>query len=506
MRRLPTFSLRRLLLIWLLIPILVLWLIGAGITYGLAMSFATDAYDESLLDSAHFIATRAVNKKGHLQVDLPADALDLLKDNLEEHMYFQVLSGKGAVIAGDTKVPATMFGARQETDPEEPDFHYATVNGEKVRVVHLFYTVPGAKDAIQIQIAQTLHSRHRLASDILTQVVIPQLVMVMLSALVVLLGVRRGLKPLNDLRDEVSRRTPSDLRPIRADRIPKEVRPLVQAINGLMERLQRDMEGQQRFVANAAHQLRTPIAGLKTQTELAQRLSDPAEIKHALSLIKLGAERATKLTHQLLTLAKSEPSVVNVEKFQIVDLNGIVRNAVKELASLAQHQSIDLGFEGTQSAVFVKGDPISLHELASNLIENAIRYTQAEGHVNVSITHQLIAVWDTSGKARPPLERACLKVEDDGPGIPENEREHVFERFYRLMGPEGSTNPGGSGLGLSIVQEIARAHRATVSLGDGANGRGTSCTVMFEVIAVPGDANKPRTDMAHSPVTTRTAS
>lgn len=465
-------SIRRQLLYWLLAPIVILWLIGAMVTYGLAIAFATDAYDQALLDSIHSIATRTVFRDSNVVVDLPPVARDILTDNLRDELYYQVTTDSGKLIAGDGLDP-TSFGAREEDSIYVPDFHYAKVREQQVRVANVYYAVPnsGGKN-VYIMVAQTLHGREKLADDILIGVVLPQLLIVFLSGAVVLFGVRRGLAPLTTLRDNVSNRTPLDLMPIPEDGVPKEVRPLVQAINGFMERLSADMESQRRFIANAAHQLRTPIAGVKTQSELAMRQQDPADVRHALNLIRLGSERAAKLTNQLLTLAKSEPSIVDSSKFETVDLNAITSNTVKELASLAAELDVDLGIDVSRQPVWIKGDPLALHEMFVNIIENAIRYTQSGGRATARVTGS-------------PTELATVTVEDNGPGIPDEERERVFERFYRLQDSLDRSRVSGSGLGLAIVRDIARAHHATVLVGPGENGVGTAVTVEFETVAAP---------------------
>jgi two-component system sensor histidine kinase TctE len=268
----------------------------------------------------------------------------------------------------------------------------------------------------------------------------------------------------------VASRSPVDLGPIAAEDVPKEVQPLVIAINELLEKLKEDIEAQRRFVANAAHQLRTPIAGLKMQAELARRQLEPADMQHALSLIQTGAERAARLANQLLALARSEPGAIDPNQWQLIDINEVGREATKEFVPDAIARNIDLGFEKNEAVAMVWGDRASLHELAANLIDNAVRYTPEGGAVTVRIEtrreHGLIA--------------AQLSVEDNGPGIPEEEREHVFERFYRLL----DRNVSGSGLGLAIVREIANVHRANVHVSEGANGQGTR----FRIIFPPSDS------------------
>jgi two-component system sensor histidine kinase TctE len=313
-----------------------------------------------------------------------------------------------------------------------------------------------------------MHARDRIADQILIGVIVPQFAILALSALLVWFGVRRGLVPLSKLRDAVATRSPVDLRPLPIQDVPKEVRPLVTAINELMDRLQQDMEAQRRFVANAAHQLRTPIAGLKTQSELAIRQKDMQEIQHALGLIHMGAERAARLANQLLALARTEPGAVDAGFWRELDLNTIGKNACKEFVPEALTKGIDLGFEAAHQPAVIVGDQLSLHELVCNLIHNAVLYTQAGGAVTVRIE-------------QVEEGHASLIVEDNGPGIPKEERERVFERFYRLI----DKSVAGSGLGLAIVREIAHLHGATVSLGDGPFGVGAKVTVGFTLRRSP---------------------
>lgn len=467
-------SIRTQLLAWLVIPILVLLLVGAALTYGLAIRMATDAYDKALLDSVYSIAGCVKKQDGSLSVDIPPAALAILKDNMKDRVMYQVLDEHHRIVAGDAKLPFPAFEDDDEQD-HSVDYRDASIEGEPIRVASIKYQLPANPGTyLYIQVAETLHGREQIADEILIGTLTTQFVIVTLSGLVVLFGVRRGLRPLNNLRDAVASRTPVDLGPIAVEDVPKEVRPLVTAINELLQRLQDDMQSQRRFVANAAHQLRTPIAGLKTQTELALRQNDPADVQHALSLIRTGAERAARLANQLLALARSEPGAANTELFQQVDLNVVAREATKEFVPEAIRKNIDLGFEGTTQPVHVLGDQSSLHELAANLIDNAVLYTPAGGHVTVRI--------EPGRRDNGVGKSAELIIEDDGPGIPAEERERIFERFYRIS--DRSASASGSGLGLAIVREIANIHRAEVIVGDGPGGHGASVRIVFPLPSI----------------------
>jgi len=458
-------SIRTQLLAWLVIPILVLLLVGAGLTYGLAIGLATDAYDKALLDSVYSIANCVQLKQGLVVVDLPPAALAILKDDPKDRVFYQVLDEKCHVLSGDAVLSLPKVGPSD--DLSSADYRDGTINGEDVRIALVKYPVPGQRDKfVYIQVAETLHGREQIGEQIMVNVILPQLAMVVISGLVLWFGVTRGLRPLATVRDAVASRSPLDLRPISVANTPREVRPLVKAINGLLDLLREDMQAQRRFVANAAHQLRTPIAGLKMQSELALRQSKPEEIRHALNLIHIGADRAARLANQLLALARAEPGAVDPELWQRLDLNILAKSVTRELVTQALVKNIDLGFEESKVPVMVRGDQASLYELLSNLIENAILYTQEGGHVTVR------TLKNVDGDEQ---QRSIIIVEDNGPGISEDEREKVFERFYRIT----DRGVAGSGLGLAIVREIAKIHGAEVCLGDGPKGLGTAVTIDF---------------------------
>ena len=454
-----TSSIRRHLLSWLLLPILSICVIGALITYILAVGFATDAYDTALLETTQSLHNRLQFAKSDLKVDLPPAALAVLKGGDKDAFYYQVISHDGKIVSGDKFIPNPPSARRFS---EAPHFYYGNLNGTEVRICALKVPVPGEpQQELTLKTAETTVGRTELIKSILLGVVAPQLVLIILSALAVWLGVARGLSPLQTLKDAVESRNPADLRLIDCDCVPKEVKPLVVALNNLLTRLEEDREAQKRFVSNAAHQLRTPLAGLKTQTELALRYRDPEELRQSLKHISTSADRATRLAQQLLTLARVEPAVFQNRKREAIDLNKIAKNATRELVPQALTKEIDLGFEGSSQVQLIHGDPESLHELAANLIDNAVLYTQRGGKVTVRVRNS------NSGPV--------IAVEDNGPGIPVSERKQVFERFYRVLG----SNAGGSGLGLAIVQEIADAHHAEICLQDGTDGTGTTAEVSF---------------------------
>lgn len=457
-----TSSIRRHLLSWLLLPIMTLCLIGAGATYALAVDFATDAYDDALLDCAHSVANRLVYKSSVLTVDMPPAARAILKHGDKDITYYQIIDSNGSIISGDAYIPEL---PRDEEVGPEPVFFDGIIGGRPVRCGVIEVPMQQySKKRIIIKVAETTAGRTQLSQSIFLGVLIPQVVLIGLSALAVWIGVTRGLRPLGRLKAQVESRNPTDLRPVSEQSVPKEVRPLVQSINKLLQRLQEDRDAQKRFLSNAAHQLRTPLAGLKTQTELALRQSEAAEIRESLQHINTSARRATRLAQQLLALARVEPSVFKNIAREALDLNKLAREACRELVSQSLAKEIDLGFEGNDSPIMFSGDRASLYEMMFNLIENAVFYTQKGGQVTVRMAE------NASGPS--------FSVEDNGPGIPPAERELVFERFYRVLG----NKENGSGLGLAIVREIVEAHEAMIEIKDGSAGRGTLVAIQFGLI------------------------
>jgi len=316
-------------------------------------------------------------------------------------------------------------------------------------------------------VAETLKKRRHLVTDILFSIGLLQLLQIALSGLLVWYGVQRGLGPLNVLSAEISQRSAQDLRALPEQEVVQEIKPLVHAMNGLFGRLQRALDGQRRFIANASHQLRTPLAGLQTQVELALRHPDPNDLDQTLQQMHSAITRATHLANQLLTLARAEPETEQSLRLQSLDLAELARQVTAEFVDAALAKDIDLGLESASSSLQVQGDRVLLRELLRNLLDNAIRYIQPGGQVTVRLA--------------PVQDALELSVEDDGPGIAPELRKRVFERFYRVP----DTTPEGCGLGLAIVREIAARHQAELRLQAGANGRGTCISLRFPPLAPP---------------------
>jgi len=294
----------------------------------------------------------------------------------------------------------------------------------------------------------------------LTGFVVPQALIIILAVALVMFAIRKGLAPLEPLRVAVARSTHSELQPLDAHEAPSEIQPFILEINFLIERLQNAILAQQRFIADAAHQLRTPLAGLAAQTDLAIAQKNSPQTNHALDQIKKASSNLNHLVKQLLSLARNEFGSEKSLHLEVVDLVAIARDATMEWISTANERGIDLGFSGTGLKVEVNGDKMRIREMLDNLIDNALRYCPSGSQVTVSVS-----------------QNCTLCVEDNGPGIPVEERDSIFERFHRL--PDSEIE--GSGLGLAIVKEIAGIHGGNVQVSDGAGGRGASFQVFFPV-------------------------
>ena len=327
-----------------------------------------------------------------------------------------------------------------------------------------------------VQVAQPMRARRELAASMALRTIVPLLAVLPALGLLIWFIIARGLEPLERVAAAVGRRSPTQLEPLAERGLPGEVQPLVRALNGLLERLGKALAVQRTFIADAAHELRTPLTAVHLQAQLAERAATDAERRKALADLKSGLERATRLSEQLLTLARTEPGVDAAEQPEaLVDLTALAREAIAELAPLAAEKAIDLGLSEGGSAA-VRGDRDELRTLLSNLIDNAVRYTASNGRVDITVQAE--------------GDRVALAVRDNGPGIAPAERARVFDRFYRgqSVAVTGDTAQGtsvrGSGLGLAIVKRIADRHGAEIALGEGLDGKGLGATVRFPAAAV----------------------
>lgn len=445
-------SIRRLLLGWLLLPLAVVLATNGVAAYLTALDLATDAYDRALLDPALAISQRLRMADERIELDMPPAALDALRVDAVDRVFFSV-NAQGYRVAGFMQLPPP----HDLPDEGVPLFYDARVDGMPVRVAAM--TVMVEREPVLVTVAETLLKRDRVVRQVLLSNVLSALAFVAIALAVAWFGVARGLAPLEALRTELAARSHRDLRPVPEGRAPEEVRPLVRELNQLLARIAETIDAQQRFVADAAHQLRTPLAALQAQVEAARRQPIPPEVQPTFDQLLAATRRTAHLARQLLTLAAVDPATERPFEPERVDLAEVLKPTVSEWVTRADARRIDLGFELAPAPV--RGEPLLIHELAANLVDNALRYSPEGGEVTVRSG-------DRAG-------RAFLEVEDNGPGIPEAERERVFERFHRIRGTPGQ----GTGLGLAIVREIAVRHGAEVRIGVPASGRGTRFEVVF---------------------------
>ena len=445
---------------WMLAPLLFLWPISIIVTHNVADNIANQPYDRALADSARSLARLVTMEGGAVTVHFPAPPRALFRADQDDTVYYQVADRAGEVITGDREIPWVQAPPRPLA--EEVLFRDDVIHGEEVRIAYLYLRPELEPDSplTLVQVAETRNKRSDLASRVVTGVLLPQFAIIPLAVVLVWVGLSRGIAPLNRLQSLIRRRRPTDLSPVPPASVPEEVRPLIVAFNDMMARLEENLHAQQRFIADAAHQMRTPLTGLKMQTDLALRESDPEQLRESLARIAESTDRASHLISQLLSLARAEASFEKLYAVEPVDLNAVVREVAQDLFPRALEKGIDLGVEGAGRPLQVDGNLVLLREMIKNLVDNAIKYTPRGGSVT----------------ARTRLAGApILEVEDSGIGIPEADRERVFERFYRVLG----SGADGSGLGLPIVREIADLHRASVTLNPNPAGGGTMARVVF---------------------------
>ncbi|HEU4853086.1 MAG TPA: sensor histidine kinase N-terminal domain-containing protein [Telluria sp.] len=435
---------------WMLAPLLLLWPMSIALTYLVAKSIANQPFDRALEDRVSVIAQQVKQVDGKVVARIPLSAREFLRADDTDAVFFQVTAPDGKVVDGDADVPAPAAADAARTGVV--NFRNDAFHGTPVRVAYTWVSPPvaGARSEparpALVQVAETLDKRAQLANEIIKGVILPQFIILPIVLALVWFALTRGLSPLAELQSRIRARRPDDLSPIDARHVPEEISPLVGSLNDMLERLSQTIDMQKRFIADAAHQMKTPLAGMRMQSELALRQADAGEIQRSLEQLAKSSDSATRLVNQLLALARAENQPNAGGGFEEIRLSLLARQCVQDWVGASFTSRIDLGFEDHDPAAHVQGNPVMLRELLSNLIDNALRYTPAGGSVTVRV--------------RSDDGRAILEVEDTGPGIAASERAHVFERFYRILG----NNAPGSGLGLAIVREIAQQHGAEIDL------------------------------------------
>ncbi len=455
-------TLRRQVLAWVSIPLGILWIISAYIDYDIAKRYVNVAYDRALLESALDIGRQVRVLRGRIYVDLPEVAIQMLRTRETGQLYYMVTGPDREYITGEPDIKPA-----QPSKTGQALYYDDTYRDQPVRVaaIQLPVETEDIRGQVTVYVMETQRARADLVRELSLGFALPQALLAMLAFVVIWFSVMRALAPLSVLQQEIEQRSHRDLSALPTERVPQEVRPLIESMNALLHRLSAALSSQQRFIADAAHQLRTPIAGLRTQTELALRLTKPDEVRNSLTQLQTAAAHTTHLVNQLLSLARAEPSAEHAQATERLDMAALIRTTTTEWVPRALERGIDLGFDGPEAPAHLNGDAFLLREMLGNLIDNAIRYTPSGGHVTVRLT--------------PEHGALRIEVDDDGPGIPEAERDAVLERFHRVLG----TGVEGCGLGLAIVREIVLRHGGTIKLLAATGDHGTLAQITLPAAA-----------------------
>ncbi|MFO7748242.1 MAG: sensor histidine kinase N-terminal domain-containing protein [Orrella sp.] len=453
---------------WMLAPLFLLWPMSVVITYVVAQDIANTPYDRSLNNALAILSHQIEWPTGEQvpKLSLTAPARIALRTRDSEGVFWKAQLVDGTVLSGDQALPSPSQPA--ELVLNKTYFEDRTLGGYEVRLAYQWLENPNSADLVNpnqrvlLIVAEGRENRLALANAIIKGVIIPQFLVLPIAALLIWFGLSRGVAPINKLQKRLRGRKPDDLSAIENHATPSEIAPLVNAMNDLLLRLAHNVQAQRRFVADAAHQLKTPLAGLRSQAELALKAAPNDAVAENLRKIVAGTTRATRLINQLLLMASAEhPETVEGE---IVDLNELSREVTEQWVPQALDAGIDLGFEGVDQPAWIKGHALLLTEALNNIIDNALRYAPIHSQVTVSV--RLLG------------STVELAVQDNGPGIGIEERERIFDRFYRVLG----TQTHGSGLGLAIVKEIAQRHHATITVSDAHASQsppGTRLTLTF---------------------------
>ena len=450
-----TASIRADLLKWLIAPLVVINLVGALLIYMLAWSPAQDALDRNLVDAVHDLRAHIKLVDGKITLNLSDQAERMLRVNQADSVFYAVRDLGGVTLAGDTDFPPFLLFAGRDN---EPIAYMSTLRDLHVRVIAMKVTVAGQN--LWIGVAETLTARRQIQSRILFALAGLEAALFIASLAIVWFAVTESLFPLQKIRSRLDTRHVNDLAPTEEHDMPTELRPLVRAINGLLARAQDDSRARQSFLADIAHQLRTPLAGFKAQLELLRTSHGlNREAQQSAQLMTVSVDRMIRQTNQLLSLARAEPGQIENKRFEIVELDKLMAESIQHFVQEADKKNIDIGFELQPARIM--GDRFLLRDLIDNLVDNAVRYCYADGRITVKCFQERDAV--------------TIVVEDSGPGVPVADREKIFGRFIRL-----DDKTSGTGLGLAIVHDIAKVHDASIELDTGPEDKGARFTVRFK--------------------------
>ena len=455
-------SLRTQLALWVFLPAVLISVVDLLMGYRDADRVATLVQEQLLKGSAKTISEQLEKVDDHYEISIPPAAFELFANEFKDHIYFTIRTGRGKLVAGNEEL--LPYTAPLKIEKEQ--YYLSTIRGEPVRVIvyeEVLANGVGNETSIT-QVAQTLHSHHAFRRDLFSRTIREHLILLAIVVFGLMVGLRWMMLPLIQFGEKLRHRRTGSLESLSAEDAPKELKPVIFAINDYVTRLNKTLSSYEQFVANTAHQLRTSFSIINSQVDFAKR--NPANDKdqqQVLDDIKTTISQGTKVINQLLILAAAEQNQANAIPGKLVNLSELIKQVVVDLALLAQQKELDLGIDELDESVMVRASPYLLRELIANLVNNAIQHIQIGGMITLSLAME-------DGVA-------LLTVLDNGPGISSEHRERVFERFYRV--DEKKSNS--SGLGLPIAQSICDSLSATIRLCDPAHGSGLQVEVRFPI-------------------------
>ena len=443
---------------WMMRPLIILWPAAVLGSWFAAVTIADNTYDLRLRDIVHALAEEVRTHAPEADGTRRLPVFKAFRDDPVDRFYVQLMGPGGERLEGDEDIPPP--GAADPAPEATVRFRDVTLAGAPVRLAYELVAMPTTGQKYVVQVGEPIQRRRGLVSNVTAIVMVVIALLVPATVAMVWLGLRHGLSPLLRLREHVERRAPDDLSPIAPGDVPLEIEPLINTLNRQLERVRANLDAQRRFVDDAAHQMRTPLAGLKTQAQAAARAESLEHTRERLARIEESADRLAHLMEQLLALARADGTLARPAPQEVCELNAVLHDVCAQAADRALAKGLALAFDAAPSAANVRGDAVLLREMFANIVDNAIRYTPRGGEVDVQVN------------PGPPF---AVAVQDSGVGIAPPDRERVFDRFHRVLG----TGESGSGLGLAIVKAIADWHGARVSVEPSPGDVGARFVVTF---------------------------
>jgi two-component system sensor histidine kinase TctE len=425
-----------------------------------------ETFDKDLADTAKTLAVIFKKSSAKEIRDIDRNTISLLLSEPHDEMFYSIRDNKGQFIFGNPKVVYQEADLEDLADKDFLNVFFDEIDGKSVRVlsIPIEHTIQNKTATFHIQVAETRNQRKEIQRQIIFWIVIPQLILLISAMILVRFAVTKGLSPILFLNEKISSLSYKNLTPIDLQGVPKEVDRLVGSLNKLMQELNLSVQSQNRFVSDAAHQLRTPLAGILAQIELALDTKNANEIQKRLENINESSKRLIHIINQLLTLSKSQSDTLHYAEFMPLNLVAFTKQVTSIMLPAADLKHIDLGYEGSEEVLNIMADEGRLYDLIHNLIDNAIKYTADHGKVTLAVDLK-------DNKVR-------LTVEDNGVGIPKENQTMIYERFYR----GDNVNNAGAGVGLSIVKDIADFHQATIEIDSRNNKEGTRFYIDFDLM------------------------